>query len=72
MIEHRNLVNYTLDAIRWFGLGPGETVLQQTPLNFDLSLEEIVPALSSGATLAPAVELFGAGGIPRGIRPGRR
>ncbi|CAJ8490066.1 non-ribosomal peptide synthetase [Burkholderia pseudomallei] len=66
MIEHRNLVNYTLDAIRWFGLGPGETVLQQNSLNFDLSLEEIVPALSSGATLAPAVELFGAGGSARG------
>ncbi|WP_280985374.1 AMP-binding protein [Burkholderia pseudomallei] len=43
MIEHRNLVNYTLDAIRWFGLGPGETVPQQNSLNFDLSLEEIVP-----------------------------
>ncbi|CAJ3999586.1 non-ribosomal peptide synthetase [Burkholderia pseudomallei] len=66
MIEHRNLVNYTLDAIRWFGLGPGETVLQQNSLNFDLSLEEIVPALSSGATLAPAVELFGSGGSARG------
>ncbi|WP_446326856.1 amino acid adenylation domain-containing protein [Burkholderia pseudomallei] len=66
MIEHRNLVNYTLDAIRWFGLGPGETVLQQNSLNFDLSLEEIVPALSSGAALAPAVELFGAGGSARG------
>ncbi|WP_143281378.1 non-ribosomal peptide synthetase, partial [Burkholderia pseudomallei] len=66
MIEHRNLVNYTLDAIRWFGLGPGETVLQQNSLNFDLSLEEIVPALSSGATLAPVVELFGAGGSARG------
>ncbi|AIP45927.1 D-alanine--poly(phosphoribitol) ligase, subunit 1 [Burkholderia pseudomallei MSHR5858] len=66
MIEHRNLVNYTLDAIRWFGLGPGETVLQQNSLNFDLSLEEIVPALSSGATLASAVELFGAGGSARG------
>ncbi|QBR25152.1 non-ribosomal peptide synthetase [Burkholderia pseudomallei] len=66
MIEHRNLVNYTLDAIRWFGLGSGETVLQQNSLNFDLSLEEIVPALSSGAALAPAVELFGAGGSARG------
>nr|WP_281431376.1 AMP-binding protein [Burkholderia pseudomallei] len=65
MIEHRNLVNYTLDAIRWFGLGPGETVLQQNSLNFDLSLEEIVPALSSGAALAPAVELFGAGDCAR-------
>ncbi|WP_157461983.1 non-ribosomal peptide synthetase, partial [Chitinimonas koreensis] len=59
MIEHRGLVNYTLAAIDWFGLGPGERVLQQNSLNFDLSIEESLPALLSGATLLPSAELFG-------------
>src|SRR5581483_5185084 len=40
MIEHRNLVNYALAAIEWFGLGADDVVLQQNSLNFDLSLEE--------------------------------
>jgi amino acid adenylation domain-containing protein len=66
MIEHRNLVNYTLDAIRWFGLQQGERVLQQNSLNFDLSLEEMMPALLSGATLIPSVEIFGSGGSGQG------
>jgi amino acid adenylation domain-containing protein len=61
MIEHRNLVNYTLAAIEWFGLGPDDVVLQQNSLNFDLSVEEIVPALVAGATLRPSARPFGAG-----------
>ncbi|QDQ29197.1 amino acid adenylation domain-containing protein [Chitinimonas arctica] len=59
MIEHRGLVNYTLDAIGWFGLAAGETVLQQNSLNFDLSIEEIMPALLAGATLLPSNVPFG-------------
>ncbi|MET5021441.1 hypothetical protein AAHH78_42490, partial [Burkholderia pseudomallei] len=49
------------------------TVLQQHSKNFDHSLDEIVPALSTGAALAPAVELIGAGGSARGhsARPTR-
>jgi amino acid adenylation domain-containing protein len=61
MIEHRNLVNYALAAIEWFGLGTDDTVLQQNSLNFDLSLEEIVPALLAGAALAPTARPFGTG-----------
>ncbi|MBD8455215.1 non-ribosomal peptide synthetase, partial [Serratia rubidaea] len=61
MLTHGGLVNYTLDAIRWFGLGPGERVLQQNSLNFDLSLEEALPTLLSGATLVPAPCPFGLG-----------
>ncbi|WP_163914935.1 non-ribosomal peptide synthetase, partial [Pseudomonas frederiksbergensis] len=60
MIEHRGLVNYTLDAIRLFGLTNADTVLQQNTLNFDLSVEEIFPALIAGATLAPSRNIFGA------------
>ncbi|MFC6338635.1 non-ribosomal peptide synthetase, partial [Pseudomonas karstica] len=59
MIEHRGLVNYSVDAVRLFGLTPADTVLQQNTLNFDLSVEEIFPALTAGATLAPSRVLFG-------------
>nr|UXB95008.1 non ribosomal peptide synthetase [Pseudomonas syringae] len=59
MIEHRGLVNYSVDAARLFGLSPTDTVLQQNTLNFDLSVEEIFPALLAGATLAPSREIFG-------------
>ncbi|WP_449301162.1 amino acid adenylation domain-containing protein [Pseudomonas citri] len=59
MIEHRGLVNYCVDAVRLFGLTPADTVLQQNTLNFDLSVEEIFPALVAGATLAPTRQLFG-------------
>ena len=59
MIEHRGLVNYTLEAIRWFELSCSDTVLQQNSLNFDLSIEESLPALLAGATLVPSNEPFG-------------
>ena len=59
MVEHRSLVNYALDARGWFGLGPTDRVLQQNALNFDLSIEEIVPALLAGAALLPCSEIFG-------------
>ncbi|UUQ64831.1 amino acid adenylation domain-containing protein [Pseudomonas fuscovaginae UPB0736] len=70
MIEHRGLVNYSVDAARLFGLTPADTVLQQNTLNFDLSVEEIFPALMAGATLAPSREIFGSEGTQDyGIRP---
>ncbi|NCE88295.1 non-ribosomal peptide synthase/polyketide synthase [Pseudomonas sp. Q1] len=59
MIEHRGLVNYSLDAARLFGLTAQDTVLQQNTLNFDLSVEEIFPAWLAGATLAPSRYVFG-------------
>ncbi len=70
MIEHRGLVNYSVDAARLFGLTATDTVLQQNTLNFDLSVEEIFPALLAGATLAPSREIFGSEGSENhGIRP---
>jgi non-ribosomal peptide synthetase component F len=66
MIEHRGLVNYTLEAIRWFEMDDRDTVLQQNSLNFDLSIEETLPALLSGATLMPSARLWWiAGGMAR-------
>jgi amino acid adenylation domain-containing protein len=70
MIEHRGLVNYTLEAIRWFQLDSRDTVLQQNSLNFDLSIEESLPALLSGATLMPSAELFGVLGSWKDARQG--
>ena len=60
MIEHGSLLNYTREAERWFALGPDDVVLQQNSLNFDLSLEEALPALAAGACLVPTAEPFGA------------
>jgi amino acid adenylation domain-containing protein len=59
MIEHRSLVNYTLDTVRWFALTGDDRVLQQNSLNFDLSIDETLPTLIAGATLVPANALFG-------------
>ncbi|WP_460901673.1 amino acid adenylation domain-containing protein, partial [Paraburkholderia jirisanensis] len=59
MVEHRQLVNYVLDAVRLFGLSAADVVMQQNSLNFDLSVEEIFPALAAGATLAPSSRIFG-------------
>jgi amino acid adenylation domain-containing protein len=59
MIEHGSLLNYTRDAERWFDLSKDDLVLQQNSLNFDLSLEEILPALAAGACLAPSERPFG-------------
>jgi amino acid adenylation domain-containing protein len=61
MIEHAGVINYSLELIRLFELQTGDRVLQQNSLNFDLSLEEILPTLLSGATLLPADGLFGLG-----------
>ncbi|HEX3758390.1 MAG TPA: amino acid adenylation domain-containing protein, partial [Kofleriaceae bacterium] len=66
MIEHASLLNYTREAERWFELGRDDVVLQQNSLNFDLSLEEILPALAAGARLVPRAQLFGTpAGDPR-------
>jgi amino acid adenylation domain-containing protein len=59
MVEHRSLVNYVEDAVRLFGIVPGDTVLQQNSLNFDISVEEMLPALCGGAALAPTSRVFG-------------
>ncbi len=51
MIEHRSLVNFTMNARTDYQLGPADRVLQFASLNFDTSAEEIFPCLASGATL---------------------
>ncbi|WP_255481709.1 non-ribosomal peptide synthetase, partial [Rhodanobacter sp. ANJX3] len=51
MIEHRGLVNLTIDHAARFGIAPGSRVLQFASLGFDASVLEIMLALGSGASL---------------------
>ncbi len=51
MIEHRSLVSFTAGATDIYGIGRDDRVLQFASLCFDISVEEIFPALTNGATL---------------------
>jgi amino acid adenylation domain-containing protein len=51
MIEHRSLVNFTLAATAAYEIKPDDRVLQFASLSFDLSAEEIYPALTCGAAV---------------------
>ena len=59
LVEHRCILNYVAGAIRLFGLSPNDVVLHQNSPSFDLSIEEIFPALASGALLVLASGVFG-------------
>lgn len=51
MIEHRALAHFTRVAAAEYSINPGDRVLQFASLSFDLSVEEIYPALTRGATV---------------------
>nr|WP_233488050.1 non-ribosomal peptide synthetase [Xanthomonas oryzae] len=51
MVEHGALAAYCVAAAELFGLSGDDCVLQQNSINFDLSLEELLPALIAGACL---------------------
>ena len=51
MIEHRSLVNFTVTATAAYQISPADRILQFASLCFDLSVEEIFPALTRGATI---------------------
>ncbi|AXB43267.1 amino acid adenylation domain-containing protein [Amycolatopsis albispora] len=50
-VEHAGVVNRMCWDQRVFGLGPGDTVLQQTSLSFDISVWEIFAPLLTGGRL---------------------
>jgi amino acid adenylation domain-containing protein len=50
-VEHRSLVNFVEAAVAAYEIKPGDRVLQFASLSFDLSAEEIYPALICGATV---------------------
>ncbi|MEW5927432.1 MAG: non-ribosomal peptide synthase/polyketide synthase, partial [Gemmatimonadota bacterium] len=51
VVEHRSLTNHAVAAAAEYGIGPADRVLQFASLAFDASLEEIFPALATGAAL---------------------
>ncbi|TBR56878.1 hypothetical protein B4U84_25835 [Westiellopsis prolifica IICB1] len=51
MIEHRSLVNFTLDAIVQYGFNQNTRALQFASISFDAAGEEIYPCLTSGGTV---------------------
>lgn len=51
MIEHRGIVNLVESDRRYFRLGPGDRVAQNSSCAYDSSVEEIWLAFGSGATL---------------------
>jgi amino acid adenylation domain-containing protein len=50
-VEHRSLVNFTAAARAAYGVESEDRILQFASLSFDLSAEEIYPALTHGATV---------------------
>jgi amino acid adenylation domain-containing protein len=54
VITHRGLVNLAAAAAEEFGLRRGDRFLHLASIGFSAALEEIFPALLSGATLLPA------------------
>ncbi|MBN1993050.1 MAG: amino acid adenylation domain-containing protein [Anaerolineae bacterium] len=63
MIEHHSLAWYAKTATAMYGLTANDRVLQFAPISFDISVEEIYPCLTCGATLALRAEEI-AGSIP--------
>ena len=51
LIPHRSVVNHNQAVAEVFGLFPEDIVLQFATINFDTAVEEIFPALNSGAAL---------------------
>lgn len=51
MIEHASLVHYVRTALQTFGIVADDRILQFCSLSFDISVEEIFPALTQGATV---------------------
>ncbi len=51
MIRHESLVNYIQTFMQYFNVTPADRVIQQSALVFDISVEEIFAAFSSGAAL---------------------
>ncbi|HYO12608.1 MAG TPA: amino acid adenylation domain-containing protein, partial [Thermoanaerobaculia bacterium] len=51
VVSHGALAAYAAAVAGLYGIGPGDRILQNAALGFDLSLDEIVPCLAGGAEL---------------------
>jgi amino acid adenylation domain-containing protein len=49
MVEHKSMLNYVLTFKQYFSVSAIDTVLQQSSISFDTMVEELYPALISGA-----------------------
>ncbi len=56
LVEHRSVVNYILAATEKFGTNSDDRILLFSTINFDASVEEMLTALVSGATLVIRTE----------------
>ena len=56
MVEHRNVCHQVLALQHAYDLGPQERLLQFASSSFDMAVEEIFPALSTGAVLVLRTE----------------
>lgn len=54
LISHRALFNHNLAVAKFYELQPKDRVLQFASISFDVAIEEIFPALLSGATVVLA------------------
>ncbi|MBJ6611780.1 MAG: amino acid adenylation domain-containing protein [Candidatus Thiothrix moscowensis] len=54
MVEHGALASHTRTMQQHFGLGANDRVLQFASMSFDVALEQILPALISGASVVIA------------------
>lgn len=50
-VEHRSLVDYAMTFRDYYAITPSDKIIQQSSLSFDVSIEEIFPALISGASI---------------------
>jgi amino acid adenylation domain-containing protein len=51
IVAHRGLVNYVLDRVRAFEVGPDDRALQMSALSFDVSIEEMFRTWASSGAL---------------------
>jgi amino acid adenylation domain-containing protein len=58
MIEHQALVNFTAGVTKQYGITGNDRILQFSSFSFDASVEEIFPALTTGASLVLRSETF--------------
>ncbi len=49
LITHQGVVNHSTAIVEYFGLQPGDRVLQCSSISFDIIVEELFPSLISGA-----------------------
>jgi amino acid adenylation domain-containing protein len=58
LLPHRGLANHNQAAVALYDLQPSDRVLQFSSISFDIAIEEIFPALISGAAIVLKTDSF--------------